>query len=272
MPTTPAQASRSRRQRIKLGLNKSVVIDLPSDAYDILVANPAVADAVTRTARRIYLFGKSVGETNIFVFGPNGEQVVSLDLAIERDVSGLEDYLKRYIPDSDITVELLNDNVVLSGTVETPLDAKRASDLATIFVSGGEATTGQYSQTAAGGDATGGVDIDNPDQERRVSQIVNLLKIIGDDQVTLKVTVAEVSRTVMKQLGVNMIGSGDSNGIKLGRVRRQRSGLGKADRIPDRSFGGPRSRRLSERHGAAGRDEDARRTDADRGFRREGDL
>jgi Flp pilus assembly secretin CpaC len=56
-------------QRIKLGLNKSIVIDLPSDAYDILVANPAVADAVTRTARRIYLFGKAVGETNIFVFG-----------------------------------------------------------------------------------------------------------------------------------------------------------------------------------------------------------
>ena len=48
-------------QRIKLGLNKSVVIDLPADAYDILVANPAVADAVTRTSRRIYLFGKAVG-------------------------------------------------------------------------------------------------------------------------------------------------------------------------------------------------------------------
>lgn len=49
-------------QNVKLGLNKSVVIDLPADAYDILVANPAVADAVTRTARRIYLFGKAVGE------------------------------------------------------------------------------------------------------------------------------------------------------------------------------------------------------------------
>ena len=69
-----------------------------ADAYDILVANPAVADAVTRTARRIYLFGKSVGQTNIFVFGPNGEQIVSLDLAVERDVAGLEDYLKRFIP------------------------------------------------------------------------------------------------------------------------------------------------------------------------------
>jgi pilus assembly protein CpaC len=214
-------------QRVKLGLNKSVVIDLPSDAYDILVANPAVADAVTRTARRIYLFGKAVGETNIFVFGPNGEQIVSLDLAVERDVAGLEDYIKRFIPTAEIKVELLNDNVVLTGTVDTPLDAKRAVDLATIFVSGGEATTGQYSQTAAGGSVNGGVDINNPDSQRRVSQIVNLLNIIGDDQVTLKVTVAEVSRSVMKQLGVNMVGNGSSNGISYGAIIDNFTGLGK---------------------------------------------
>ncbi|RWO74491.1 MAG: type II and III secretion system protein family protein [Mesorhizobium sp.] len=214
-------------QRVKLGLNKSVVIDLPSDAYDILVANPAVADAVTRTARRIYLFGKAVGETNIFVFGPNGEQIVSLDLAVERDVAGLEDYIRRFLPTSAIKVELLNDNVVLTGTVDTPLDAKRAVDLATIFVSGGEATTGQYSQTAAGGSAQSGVDINNPDQERRTSKIVNLLQIIGDDQVTLKVTVAEVSRSVMKQLGVNMVGSGSSNGISYSAASSPAFGLGK---------------------------------------------
>ncbi|WFP76266.1 type II and III secretion system protein family protein [Mesorhizobium sp. WSM4906] len=214
-------------QRVKLGLNKSVVIDLPNDAYDILVANPAVADAVTRTARRIYLFGKAVGETNIFVFGPNGEQIASLDLAVERDVAGLEDYLKRFLPTSEIKVELLNDNVILTGTVDTPLDAKRAVDLATIFVSGGEATTGQYSQTAAGGSANGGVDINNPDAERRVSKIVNLLQIIGDDQVTLKVTVAEVSRSVMKQLGVNMMATGGSNGISWGALSDPFTGLGK---------------------------------------------
>ncbi|UVK38952.1 type II and III secretion system protein family protein [Mesorhizobium sp. AR10] len=215
-------------QRVKLGLNKSVVIDLPSDAYDILVANPVVADAVTRTARRIYLFGKSVGETNIFVFGPNGEQIASLDLAVERDVAGLEGYIRRFIPTADIKVELLNDNVVLTGTVDTPIDSKRAEELATIFVTGGEATTGQYSQTAAGGSANGGVAIDNPDEARRVSKIVNLLQIIGDDQVTLKVTVAEVSRSVMKQLGVNMVGNGGSNGISYGAISDNFAGLGKS--------------------------------------------
>ncbi|MBL0934513.1 MAG: type II and III secretion system protein family protein [Rhizobiaceae bacterium] len=219
-------ASQAASQRVKLGLNKSIVIDLPADAYDILVANPAVADAVTRTSRRIYLFGKQVGETNIFVFGANGEQIVSLDLSIERDVAGLEEHLKRYLPNSDIKVELINDNVVLSGTVETPLDAKRAEQIAQLFVSGGEATTGQFSQTAAGGSAIGGVDINNPDSERRVSQIVNMLSIVGEDQVTLKVTIAEVSRSVMRQLGVNMVGSG-SNGINWSVLGDNPMGLGK---------------------------------------------
>lgn len=235
MGTIEAQAASGKarvgnstaNQRIKLGLNKSIVVDLPNDAYDILVANPTVADAVTRTSRRIYLFGKAVGETNIFVFGPNGEQIVSLDLAVERDVAGLEDYLKRFIPNSSIKVELLNDNVVLTGTVDTPLDSKRAVDLATIFVTGGEATTGQYSQTAVGGSRDGGVDIDNPDQTRQKSQIVNLLQIMGDDQVTLKVTVAEVSRSVMKQLGVNMVGNGGSNGITWSSLTQNYPGLGK---------------------------------------------
>ena len=217
----------SATQNVKLGLNKSVVIDLPADAYDILVANPAVADAVTRTARRIYLFGKSVGETNIFVFGPNGEQIVSLDLSVERDTAGVEEYIKRFIPTSDVKVELINDNVVLTGTVDTPLDASRAAEIANMLVRGGEATTGQYSQTAAASSDGGGVDINNPDAARQISGIVNLIQIIGEDQVMLKVTVAEVSRNVMKQLGVNMIGSGDSNGISWGAISESLPGLGK---------------------------------------------
>ena len=221
---TPAAAkdirvtSTAAQERLKLGLNKSVIISLPADAYDILVANPSVADAVTRTSRRIYLFGKAVGETNIFVFGQNGEQIASLDLAVERDVAGLESYIKRFLPTSDVKIELINDNVVLTGTVDTPLDAKRAAELANLFVSGGEATTGQYSQSVSAPSDGGGVSISDPDSTRRQSKIVNLIQIVGEDQVTLKVTVAEVSRNVMKQLGMNVIGKGMANGISWSQV------------------------------------------------------
>jgi len=216
-------------QRIKLGMGKSIIVDLPADAYDILVANPTTADAVMRTSRRIYIFGQRPGETNIFVFGAKGEQVASIDLVVERDVTGLEAYLKRFLPESDITVEMLNDNVVLTGTVETPLDAKRAVELATVFVTGGEATTGQFAITAAGGSASNGVAISDPDffRGRRESQIVNMLKIIGEDQVTLKVTVAEIQRSVMKQLGVSLVASGQSNGLSWGAISKPTYGLGK---------------------------------------------
>ncbi len=228
--------STSTSERYKLGLNKSLIINLPADAYDILVANPAVADAITRTSRRLYIFGKAVGETNVFVFGQNGEQIASFDLAIERDVAGLEDYIKQFLPTSEVKVQLINDNVVLTGTVETPLDAKRAAELANLFVSGGEATTGQYSQTANGGASDGGVAIDNPDATRRTSQIVNLIKIIGEDQVTLKVTVAEVSRSVMKQLGVEA----DRHGQRRRHLAGARSaihpfGLGQHPWVPRRA-------------------------------------
>lgn len=208
-------SSTGRSQPVNLGLNKSIVIDLPQDAYDILVANPGIADAVTRTARRIYLFGKSVGQTNIIVFGKDGEQIASLDLKIERDVSSLSTSLRKYIPDSDIKIELINDNIVLTGTVQTPQDAAQAAKLAQLLVSGGEATTNTYNTgNSVSGSGTGVVVTTGNDQEkRRDSKIINLITIAGEDQVTLKVTIAEVSRTVMKQLGVDMVGNISTNGV-----------------------------------------------------------
>jgi pilus assembly protein CpaC len=204
-----AEAGPGARRTVKLGLNKALVVDLPQDAHDILVADPEMADAVTRTSRRIYLFGKSVGQTNIFIFGENGEEIVSLDIEIERDIAGLETNLRRFIPESDITVEIVSDNIVLTGTVRTPQDAARAESLASAFLKGGEATT--RNETASGGDNGGDVAIFA--EERQVSSIVNLLTIEGEDQVSLKVTVAEVSRQVLKQLGFNGRVSDGSSGI-----------------------------------------------------------
>ena len=195
------------RKRLQLGLNKALVVDLPSDAHDNLVADPSMADAVTRTSRRIYLFGKTVGQTNIFVFGPNGEEIVSLDVEIERDISGLQDNLRRFLPESAIKVEIISDNIVLSGTVRTPQDSSQAEKLANAFLKGGEATTRNITAQGNNGDA------DIFAEARQKSSIVNLLTIEGEDQVTLKVTVAEVSRQVLKQLGFNGSVSGPKGSI-----------------------------------------------------------
>lgn len=191
-------------RRVKVGLNKSLVIDLPDDAHDILVANPEVADAVTRTSRRIYIFAKQVGDTNIFIFDGQGRQLISIDLAIERDITGLEDYLAKYIPGSQIKVEMVNDNVILTGNVPTAQASARAVDLARIFVTGGEATTGAFSQNLGSNGGSGTNIVFGADETRQESQIVNLLQIDGEDQVNLKVTIAEIQRTVVKQLGIDL--------------------------------------------------------------------
>lgn len=203
-------AGPGRRKTVKLGLNKALVVDLPTDAHDILVADPVMADAVTRSSRRIYLFGKMVGQTNIFIFGENGQEIISLDIEIERDISGLETNLRRFIPESDIKVEIVSDNIVLTGTVRTPQDAARAANLAEAFLKGGEATT---RNTTATSESSGDGAVAIYAEQRQTSQIVNLLQIEGEDQVTLKVTVAEVSRQVLKQLGFSGSISDGSTGI-----------------------------------------------------------
>ena len=195
------QAGNSVRD-LTLGLNKSMVVDLPDDAHDILVANPEVADAVTRTSRRIYLFGKLVGQTNIFVFNGQGEQIAALDIRIERDIAGLEEMITRFIPGSDVRAEMVNDNVVLTGSVANALESARAVSLAEIYVNGGEELPSTNPNTFFFGG-----------QEE--SRVVNLLKIDGSDQVQLRVTVAEIQRSVVKQLGIqtNYGNAGDTDGF-----------------------------------------------------------
>jgi pilus assembly protein CpaC len=201
---------------VKLGLNKSLVVDLPRDASDVLVSNPAVADAVIRTSRRIYLTGVAIGQTNIIVFDRAGQQIVSLELEVERDSRTLAAMLQRLIPGSAIDVELVSDNIVLSGTVRNAADARRAQDIANIFANGGAKAQGGGGGGSASTGSGGGtsISISAVAQEVPQSNIVNLLQIEGEDQVHLKVTVAEVNRNAIKQLGVDW----DLENVQLGEM------------------------------------------------------
>src|SRR3979490_186570 len=53
---------------LSLGIGKSVVIDLPRDIKDVLVADPKIANAVVRSSQRAYIIGATVGQTNIVFF------------------------------------------------------------------------------------------------------------------------------------------------------------------------------------------------------------
>lgn len=165
-------------RQIKLGLDKSVIVHLPRPARDVLVGNPKKVDAVLRSAKTTYLIGNEVGQTNVFFFDAAGDQILDLEIQVERDLTGLRQMMRKLVSRNRIKIEAVNDNIVLSGTVANASEAKRAADLAARFI----------------GDP---------------KQVLNMLQIAGKEQVLLRVTVAEMQRTVLKQLGVDLTNTFD---------------------------------------------------------------
>jgi pilus assembly protein CpaC len=160
---------------LPLGVGKSIVIDLPRDIKDVLVADPKIANAVVRSAQRAYIIGAAVGQTNIIFFDSAGQQIAAYDIAVKRDLNGVRAALKQILPNSDIQIEGLGDGVILTGTAANPIEAQQAGDLA--------------ARLAGGAD-----------------KVVNSIAVKGRDQVMLKVTVAEVARSIIKQLGIDLSG------------------------------------------------------------------
>ena len=172
-------------QRISLALNKGAVVELDTDARDVLVANPEIVDAVVRTPRRIFIMALKIGQTNAIFLDTQGKQIGTLEVFVGSDVADLNDQLSRQLKGAKIRAESLNDNVVLNGTVTSAQQASQAQDMATRFA--GEAT-----------------------------KVVNALSIEQASQVLIKVRVAEMGRTIAKQLGINVTAAvGDLNGTPI---------------------------------------------------------
>ena len=175
-PIIKVAASEATSRFVPLGIGKSVAIDLPADVKDVLVADPKIANAVIRSSRRIYMIGVAIGQTNIFLFDADGKQIAGFDIAVTRDLNGLRAALRQALPDADIHVEGLADGIMVTGSVASNMESQQAYELA--------------SRVAGEG-----------------SKVVNSLSVRERDQIMLKVTVAEVQRDVLKQLGVDLSGS-----------------------------------------------------------------
>jgi len=174
VPQTPV--IHARGNFLALGVGKSIVVDLPRDAKDVLIANPAIANAVIRSARRAYLIGVKAGQTNIVFFDENGQQMAAYDIEVALDAVGVRAAIQRLAPSAQIKVDAIGDSIVLSGSVASPAEAQHIFDTASRMV----------------GDP---------------NKVVNGLTIRDREQVMLKVTVAEVQRNILKQLGVDLNGS-----------------------------------------------------------------
>ncbi|WP_409566054.1 type II and III secretion system protein family protein [Methylobacterium sp. J-059] len=193
------QAEASTTRKIELTAGRSVIVDLPRDAKEVFVANPAVANAVVRSTRKVFVIGMADGATSIFILDAEGRQIAALDVTVARDLKlgALRQLLGQSIPGGRFDVRVTGDSILLSGSVGSSSEAQQAIDIANAFVgvSGG----------AAGGGGAGAR-----------GAVINNLTIRNKDQVMLRVTVVEVARTVLKQFGINL--SGSWSGLNLANV------------------------------------------------------
>jgi len=170
----PASVPLPATRRITIGIDKSMLVELPVDLENVLVSNPDVVNAVVKTQRQVYLLAKDQGEANAFFMGRNGEKVLLLEVVVARDLSALNDALHRLLPGAKIKVESMGDNIVLTGSVMTPVDANRAAELAQRTM-------------------------------KKKDAVVNMLTVMTEakEQVLLKVTVAEMQRDAIRRLGID---------------------------------------------------------------------
>ena len=215
----PSRGNFPLARRVSLGLGKSLLVQFPFELKDVLVSDPDKVDAVVQASNRVFLIAKRLGQTNAFFFDTKGQQILTLEIAVGADLKSLDAMLKRFVPGSNVQAEMAGKAAVLSGTVRTTLDAKRAADITCQFVAA-NASVGDASNVAGGANSTNlSVSTQGaPSREQYESKtqnqaaacgsqtklVINLLTVEGEEQVMLKVTVAEVQRSILKQLGVNL--------------------------------------------------------------------
>jgi pilus assembly protein CpaC len=171
-----------------LSVGEGQMINLPRTVTSVWTSNPEVADVYVANPRQISIFGKAFGEATIIATGADGSVVYGSAVVVSQNISSINDALHRAMPDSNINVSTLGQMAVINGTVASPEDAAQAEALVRSVLNPGV-----------------------KDGEPLKILPVNRLKTATPLQVTLKVRVAEVNRSMLKKIGFNIF-SNDSTG------------------------------------------------------------
>jgi len=157
---------------INIEVNKGRLVRLDLPVTSVFLADPAIADVQVKSPTLVYVFGKKSGETSLFAVDAEDQLLANFRINVTHNLSALDAALRRYMPEAAINVSTLGDAVVLTGNVKSPAQSEDARSLAARL---------------AGGDAN----------------VINRLAINGPNQVNLRVRIAEVQRSVVKQFGIN---------------------------------------------------------------------
>ncbi|MGZ3233248.1 MAG: type II and III secretion system protein family protein [Croceibacterium sp.] len=188
MPAGPAMAQSvtAPRGEIVLSIGKGELVTVPGTMSDVFVANDKVADVQVKSQRQLYVFGKSGGETTVYASNAGGDIVWSANVRVGSNISSIDQMLSLAMPEAHISVATMGTNtVLLTGTVAAPEDAAEAEHLVSAYVGEG-------------------------------ANVISRLKTATPLQVNLRVRFAEVSRSLVRALGVNLASVDSTSGFKFG--------------------------------------------------------
>lgn len=168
---------------LRVGVGKTSDITVSGDIKDVVVGNPDVADVILRSRSHLFVAGRAAGETSVVLLDAGGKTLRRLTVAVGVDVASLRAVLAQLLPNEhDIQVESIRDSLYLSGSVSSDATARMVRSLARRYVASDAA-------------------------------LVNLMRVANDQQVLLHVKVAEIQRSVLKELG---LGLSTSKAIRIG--------------------------------------------------------
>ena len=171
-------------REVLLSVGEGQLVTLPAAATSVWVSSPDVADVYINNAHQVHLFGKAFGEATVFVTGAGGSVIYSASVRVSQNITSVDKMLHAAMPEARINVVTAGQIAVLTGAVASPEDAATARQLVLSYLNPG-------------------VDVSAPGATLKVG-VVSRLKIASPLQVNLQVRIAEVSRSFMKNVGVNL--------------------------------------------------------------------
>jgi pilus assembly protein CpaC len=193
-PAAAAEVIPVSGEPITIEINEGNLVRIEKPASAVFVANPKIADVVVKSPRLIYVMGRVPGETTLYAVDDQERVLLNVKLVVTHNLSRLRTAMADLVPNGDISVQSVEGGILLTGSVPTATEAEDVRLLAARL---------------AGGD----------------NGVINRLRVTAPNQVNLRVRIAEVSRTVTKQLGINWSVSGSPAGISFGLLSKNMATL-----------------------------------------------
>jgi pilus assembly protein CpaC len=195
-PKAYTSGTYSPTTQVLLSVGEGQMVNLPRSVASVWTSNPKVADVYVNNARQINVYGKEAGQATVIATAADGSVVYGANVRVNQNISSINEILRQTMPESNIDVRTVGQVAVINGTVASPEDAAQAEMLVRAALNPG-------------------VDVNKQDAVLNIVP-VNRLKVATPLQVTLKVRIAEINRSVLKQMGVNLLATDPTSGFKFG--------------------------------------------------------